>query len=563
VLRGGAAVRAAIGDDRRVEWQRLAAAQDKVTVFGEPGFVLTWYEVYEPEYDPLLLIGLDAADRLIGVMSLAVPRDAAGSLVFAGAEQCEYAGWLAAPEIERDFARDCILELRRRGLFRRPWRWTWLVPGTDVAGLDAAELGRLGLPVRLTRSLKSLWSLQGGKPVRFSVDNWHVNRLKRHGELRLVRLAPATLTDEVFRAFTNTHDLRELHIRGFDPFRASPLKGVFHRRLVDRAPDSVLFYALMVGSAPAAFSFSLLDRRRVVLCLDAFDPRMRASSPGKLIHNLVADALAADGILAVDLTPGGDPYKQEVANDTEEIYSALLFPGRARAWSHGLKERAEQALKRAVLAGGLSRDRARELAGTAGRLATGALVRDLASAGRRWVLSEDGIVQYQWDRGGAAAPPDEEPDVRIDALEDFLAYAGTGRPGSRQDMMQEVMSRLRRRQRSYTVLEDGRLALAGWLESEAKSASVGDQGVEWQFPAKTARLHLVEAAVTASTAGRRGLVRSMMATAIAGGAEQIVVLVRSGERSFIPVLEAEAFRLRRRLTVRRRFGRVQTMEDPA
>lgn len=305
MLRGAAAVRHGISADRRAEWQLLADAEDKVTVFHGPGFVLTWYDVYQPEHEPLLLIGLDALDRLVGVMPLAVPRGFGGSLVFAGAEQAEYAGWLASPKVAREFPARCILELRNLGLFRRPWRWTWLAPGTDVAGLDSGVLREQGLSVRLSRTQKPLWSLVGPKSVRFSVDNRKVNRLKRQGEVRLVQLDSVTLTEDVFRIFTTTHDVRELQIRGLDPFRASPLKGIFHQRLVERAPESVLFFALMVGSVPVAFSFNLLDRRRLVFCLDAFDPRWASSSPGKLISNLVADALTARGIEAIDLTPRG------------------------------------------------------------------------------------------------------------------------------------------------------------------------------------------------------------------------------------------------------------------
>lgn len=563
VLRGAAAVRGGTSADRRAEWQRLADAEDKVTVFHEPGFVLTWYDVYEPEHEPLLLIGLDALDRLVGVMPLAVPRTASGSLVFAGAEQAEYAGWLAWPEVAREFPTRCVLELRKLGLFSRPWQWKWLAPGTDVKGLSSDILREHGLSVRLSRTQKALWSLQGAQSVRFSVSNWHVNRLKRQGEIRLVQLDSATMTDEVFRIFTTTHDLRELQIRGLDPFGASPLKGIFHQRLVDRAPESVLFFALMVGSVPVAFSFSLLDRRRLILCLDAFDPRWAASSPGKLIHNLVADALTARGIQAIDLTPGGDAYKEEVANDAEAIYSVVLFHRPTGAHVHDLKALAERGVKRAVLAMGLSRERARSLARLARRLATGGLIRDGIAAGWRWAASQEVFAQYQLDRGDDLVARQEfRPTVATDAIDDFLLYSGAGRAGSRQDMMREALSRLRQRQRCYTVVEDGRLVHAGWLESDAKSASVGAEGFAWPLPPKTARLHVVDAEANGAAAIRQGLVRRMAGEAFAAGAERVVMLAGPRERSLVETLEAVGFRFRGRLVIKRRFGRVQRLEQP-
>ncbi|MGH7413768.1 MAG: GNAT family N-acetyltransferase [Candidatus Rokuibacteriota bacterium] len=562
VLRGLAAVRGDISAERRAEWQRLAAAEDKVTVFHEPGFVLTWYDVYEPEHEPLLLIGLDELDRLMGVMPLAVPRGTGGSLAFAGAEQAEYAGWLARPEIAREFPTRCILELRELGLFSRPWRWKWLAPGSDVEGLASDVLREHGLAVRFSRTQKPLWTVQGPKPVRFAVDNRKVNRLKRQGEVRLVQLDSATMTEDLFGAFTTTHDVRELQIRGLDPFRTSPLKGIFHQRLVDRAPDSVLFFALMVGPVPVAFSFNLRDRRRIIFCLDAFDPRWAASSPGKLINNLVADALATRGIQAIDLTPGGDAYKEEVANDSEAIYSVVLFPGTAQARVHDLKALAERGGKRTLRAMGLSPARARGLTGLARRLATGGLIRDGMDAGRRWAASREALAQYQLDRGdGVAARPQCHPTVRTDAIGDFLLYSGAGRARSRQGMMQEVLSRVRRGQRCYTVIADGRLVGAGWLESDAKGVSVGADGFEWPLPPKTARLHVVDPEVEGAAAIRRSLVRRMTGEAFAAGAERVVVLVGPREGSLVETLEAVGFCFRRRLVSQRRLGRVRRLDQ--
>lgn len=228
---------------------------------------------------------------------------------------------------------------------------------------------------------------------------------------------------------------------------------------------------------------------------------------------------------------------------------------------HDLKALAERAVKRAVLAMGLPRERARSLARMARRLATGGLIRDGMAAGRRWAASEEEVAQYQLDRDDNVAPRWEYPTVRIDAIDDFLLYSGAGRAESRQGMMQDALSRLRRGERCYTLVEDGRLVLAGWLESDAKAASVGDEGFRWPLPPKTARLHVVDATADGSTAIRQGLVRRIAGEAFAGGAERTVVLVEPRERSLVGVLETAGFRLRRRLVSRRRFGRVRRQEQ--
>jgi hypothetical protein len=368
------------------------------------------------------------------------------------------------------------------------------------------------------------------------------------------------LTEDVFRTFMATHDVRELHLRGLDPFGASPLKLIFHQRLVDSARGSVLFLALMVGSVPVAFSFNLLDRSRVIFCLDAFDPRWSASSPGKLINNLAADALAKRGIEAIDLTPGGDAYKEEVANSTETIESVVLFPGLAAAYFHDLKGLAKRTAKSVSPAMGLSRDRAERIVRLVRRFATGGPMRDGLAALWRWAASQQEVAQYQLDRVDDAFPLwNGHPRVRVDAIDDFLLYSGAGPAGSRQDLMREALSRLKRGQRCCTVVEHGRLVHAGWVEGDAKSVSVDVEGFEWPLPPKTARLHVLDTEADRATC--QGLVRRLADEAFAGGAERAVVLVETREQSLVEVLDGVGFRLCRRFVSERRLGRIRRFEQ--
>ena len=58
-----------------LEWQRLVDTATGMAVYQSPGFVLTWYEVYESSYEPLLLLGSLPAGTLAGVLPLALARN--------------------------------------------------------------------------------------------------------------------------------------------------------------------------------------------------------------------------------------------------------------------------------------------------------------------------------------------------------------------------------------------------------------------------------------------------------------------------------------------------------
>src|SRR6185503_12988525 len=118
LLRGRDAVVHASTPERVRQWQALAeAAAVGVAVYQSPGFVLPWYEVYDAEYEPLLCLGTAADGTLAGLLPLALRRRPPGGLCFAGAEHCEYAGWLATPAAQLEFPARCVARLSEHGHF--------------------------------------------------------------------------------------------------------------------------------------------------------------------------------------------------------------------------------------------------------------------------------------------------------------------------------------------------------------------------------------------------------------------------------------------------------------
>ena len=297
ILRGPEAVRAAMTPESVTAWQGLAEEAKHVTVFQTPGFVLTWYEVYESTHEPLLVLGRGPDGRLAGVLPLAIPRGEPGGLVFAGAHHCEYAGWLASPALHEEFPALAVARLRELGLFTRPWRWKWVAPGAGLGWLEHPALRAPGIAWRTREAANPILALQESDRARFFDPRKKnlkrkLGKLRHLGDVRLVALEPARLPDEVFTRFATLYDIRQLARHGVAPFTDDPLKAAFHRRLFERVPDEVLLFAVMAGSTPVAFHLALADKRRAIYCMSPFDHRWASASPGKVTADLVDDALA-------------------------------------------------------------------------------------------------------------------------------------------------------------------------------------------------------------------------------------------------------------------------------
>jgi CelD/BcsL family acetyltransferase involved in cellulose biosynthesis len=498
LLRGRDEVAHASTPERVKQWQALAEATVGVAVYQSPGFVLPWYEVYEAEYEPLLCLGTAADGALAGVLPLALRRRPPGGLCFAGAEHCEYAGWLAAPAAQLEFPARCVGRLSELGHFTDMWDWKWLAPGTSLAWLERPELATRGITARTSQGATPILALQSPERPRFFDPRGKnfkrkMNLLKRAGEVGIVRLDAQSLTEKVFDRFKSFYDIRQLARYGVAPFSEDPLKGPFHRRLLE-APGLALCYALMVGADPVAFHWSLVDRRRAMYCMSPFDVRWLAASPGKLMVDLVAEALRERGLESLDHTPGGDEYKEEAASTHEPIHRLLLFPSRRRAWAYGIELSSREVVKRAARAAGVSPARLQSLRDRAVRAARApaSTARVAVRSLRSWAWSSTAMIVYRLTREGwEQTEPSSKPDplFRKDMLEDFLCYAGSFRWISRQHLMRSAIERIRRGSHCYTVVEDGVLIHYAWLHPGVEEMDLSEVEYRYPIPPKGAVLY--------------------------------------------------------------------------
>jgi CelD/BcsL family acetyltransferase involved in cellulose biosynthesis len=577
-LQGHTAVVGALTPERLHEWGLLADAAKKVGVFQSPAFVLSWYEAYAEVCEPLLLLGRDPRGHVVGVMPLALAPG--GGLVFAGGEDCGYAGWLADPSLEDQFPAACVADLHESGRFRAPWTWPWLAAGSSLAWAHSPVLRSKRIVAQVHAGVTPVVDLQAEPLARFLDPGKrhyrrNVARLQRTGEVRLVETAGRGATDSLFSRFQVLFDIRNLAQHGVAPFTDDPRRARFHRRLIESARASVLFYTLFAGNVPVAFRLDLRDRRRVMARMTAFDHRWAAASPGTLIFDLIAEQLKSEGYEILDYAPGRALYKNEVANVHEAVQALTLWPWAGAARVARARATIRTTTRTALDAVGVSarkRNRLRALVARVRARSLLALGKAVAVRLHRWAWSSDVIIVYQLDVDAWREhhPITDDPRFHRDAVEDLLCGDDSPSDRSRQKLVTEAVERLAAGEHCYTAVVDGRLAHVGWLKLDATDIFVRDAvtsadfGAKWPMPPGSAVTYDVW---TAPFARGRGFhqrnVDHTISDALSAGATAVFAAIRSGNAVSRHNAIAAGYREAGRLFTTTRLGRRRRHVVPA
>jgi len=319
---------------RLMEDPALAAAWDRLhggcpwgTVFQSRPFVESWYRAYTRRYQPVLC-AQSARGELGGILPLA--RDlSSGELVVAGTHHAEYQAWLAPPGLGDAFALGAWRALGRR------WphggvRFQFLAPGTPLGWrrTDAWRVRTL-----LADQPRGFVDAEAGMDrarTALARARPKIRRLEAlGGPLSLRRISgPAELTSVLPEIMTFC-DLRQGATHDHLPFRDDPLKALFHKILMERAPGLLHITVLEAGPTLVAAHIGFPVFGGIMLGLLTHNPLAAAHSPGQILLWMLVARLREEGLAALDLTPGGG-FKDRFATGHAMISSLDVSFGAAR-----------------------------------------------------------------------------------------------------------------------------------------------------------------------------------------------------------------------------------------
>jgi CelD/BcsL family acetyltransferase involved in cellulose biosynthesis len=418
-------------------------------------FVTIWYEVYQELFQPVLLIEMSSDGNLVGLLTLALTIDS-DLLVFAGAEQAEYQTWLATIEFGDVFmlgamgllaARFPTLTLVLRylpPLAPRNWLRNYAWANNTILTARSRPLLKLGDGEHLRKSLRK------------SGNKSRISRLKRLGEVRLEHLHTRAELAEIFDETIAYYDLRQGAVNNSQPFQIDSLKKPFHLALMN-AKDLLNVAVLRVGDRLVAAHIGLSDAKQCIWGIPVHSPFYAAHSPGKLLLLMVGIELVNNGFETIDLTPGGDPYKDRFATDYDTVYILTICLNHQpwQKFATKLKREAKSIGKKSIVATGIDLTKINNLLT---KLSLYNLNKEIERQKKIRSKIEYQIYFYKKDRVNL---DDRSGLVRKDFIEDLFLFQPV-ESAQKQDFLSLCLERFEAGGHIYTWVEDRRLVYYCW-----------------------------------------------------------------------------------------------------
>jgi CelD/BcsL family acetyltransferase involved in cellulose biosynthesis/RimJ/RimL family protein N-acetyltransferase len=533
-------------------WLNLAEKDKKVTVIQEPPFVITWYKQYSSNYVPILCLAYDNEDALVGLMPLARNLNEDG-LIHAGAGQAEYHGWIADPEVDVEFPVECLIKIKNTFNIRT-WQWRWLPPKAPIEWLFSQRLRNEGIYVNYRTQTSPLWDLNDKtkyeKLLRNKTVRNEINRYKKRGPYFLERIRDKDRTRELIDVLRVQNDFRHEIVHNLRPFASDKNKSLF---FIERQnyPDANHFTVLWSNDKPIAFNFGACSRDTVYLGLCSHDPLENKNSPGKLLLLEMAPMLIGEGYRFLDLTPGGDQYKERFANAYQELVEPQFFFTRQEKLYDDTVKMARGLSKKILYKIGITAEQAHDLVDqikTAKRNIPAKLIRKL----KRSIYDSSTLLYYRLLTGTAEISNFRDPEINVQNFADLLEYTESNPWLTRRKLLSEAQERFSAGETLYSIAKEGVLVHYGWMIKGGREHRLGE--VDMTFNSPTDSIVLYDF-YTEPSFRRQGFylrnLKQMIGDGYKMGAKQIYIGVSSNNLPSKCAIEKIGFSLFRTFSKRR------------
>lgn len=519
------------------EWQTLYRKCPWATPFQGSGFVTTWYEVYQDQYHPVIVRQLSSEGALTGLLTLAISGDSK-QLVVAGTHQAEYQIWLAYPEYGNTFIEGAVKKLQE-DFPNRTLVFTYLPPSTPTTWINPDH--PQGQSCLLETHHRPVMIIGDGSQIEASLrkksNKSRFNRLKRLGEVRFEQLRDAAELVPIFDDIISYYDFRQGAINKSYPFEQDSLKKSFYLALM-QVPNLFHVTVLKVGDKVIAAHLGVCSEREVYLGVFAQNPFFAEHSPGKLHLLMLGQDMAKQHFSALDLTPGGDPWKERFATDHDKVHILSVLPHRRALIQLEARRKLVHFTKHTLQRFRISPQTLRTFGAN---LRENATIPGISKGFKRlWHRPEVRIYVF----AAGTAPLGEQPRLLSkDCLNELLLFRPIASGQTRQNFMIQALNRIENGNHVYTYVKQDRLVYVGWVMVHQEKFFFPEVEQEFCFPPGSV---LFFGFYTHPTANKPHVypssLRQMLQETIAlSDTKQVYIAVPSNDRSLQQTVEEVGF----------------------
>lgn len=454
----GSAAEALLDDQQFLRaWRNLHRRCVHATAYQAPGFVRAWYGAYRAQWQPVVVQSIDPNGELIGLWLLAYDP-AMNVLSHAGTHQAEYHAWLALPGGDASFLVAAWAKLKQRLAFA-VLHFKYL-PAPELAKMLQSALGTENHVAIQLHSRPLL--ILNGDDVRASFTKYEYKRrfhgIKKLGTFEFRQLMDSADLERIFDDLIAYYDFRQGAVNHSTPFRDDPQKRKFHTDRFTDARDEVYVTAAYLDEFPIAAFWGAVSQKTVHLEMLIYSPFLAKYSPGRLHVTQLSEHLLKTGKNMLDLTPGGDPWKEHFSNQHDEVAEAIVYRSPWARIQTDARDTLFRCARRCISRFGVAPENVRSTLATLRRVRPSTVYRRL----RAWVSADHELRIYRADRV-LAKKYCRDVRVQCNSLRDLLCFE-SGEPWQTRDtFLSSAHARLVHGESVYTVNIDNRLVHYGWM----------------------------------------------------------------------------------------------------
>ena len=308
----------------QTQWDNLYELCPWTTVFQSKKFVMTWYNVYKKQYLPIIVKATNG-EQLSGLLLLA--KSKRSIITAAGANRAEYQVWLTSESDGEWFIKKTFSEVKKH--FPNCDMILKFIPAK--APLEWVKTDSLWKNRCILRAFNHpLWILENERITKsLRKQSNKINRLKKAGELtfEIIRNIEKfrSVIDEVIVQF----DFRKGAMYNTTPFQEDPLR---KELLLELFKENFLHVSILkLNENIIACKVATKGDGCIILQgMSSHAPSFANHSPGILHFLMLGKLLSEEGYTMLDLTPGEDLYKQQLATVNQQAYE-LFFTGNVKS----------------------------------------------------------------------------------------------------------------------------------------------------------------------------------------------------------------------------------------
>lgn len=523
-------------------WDTIYETCPWATVFQSRPFVTSWYRVYRDRFSPIIVTATNGS-RLIGLLTLTATvsslKAKKGRIVGAGKYDAAYQIWLAEEADGESFIKAALLKVKKQFP-------GFIIHLRHVSG--SAPLNWVNEPYWRNRCIletnrRPLMEMNDpalSKMYHKTAFRNCTNRLKKLGPIQFERITTREQLASVFDELKVMYDFRQGAMFNLNQFKDDPLKAEFIWTLFDQG---LLYFTVLKVKEQLFATVSGVAEKGWLYFAGSFithSPfRAKYYSPGFLQILLLSQMMTKDGMTVLDLTAGGDFYKNRLATKYDEVYDLLIPNNRFYRVKRRLRYKYLTMIEKA------------------GKWPMGAMLamkkRTYLFKARVQQLKRQGIISFVGGKiNRLISPPKDKVyaayanalasavsfPVNKNNLNDMLCFEAKGTWMSRWEFLEDAMDRYENGENSYTYCEDGRMLGCVWIAEKQEANR------EQNTPAadKRIQLHHVYCHPLGQAKQKEFLAAVAAAVAKEGKIEMLYALASDKDKALCRTLETIGFK---------------------